>query len=291
MTEKRLNANRQNAKKSTGPKTPEGKARASMNALKHGLRASSLAVPILENAEDWEVHRDLVVRDLAPAGYLETILSERVAVLLWRLGRVVRYESAVVSQAVKDVGKHDMEAHEDPDKARERADMVVRVRALKPKAHVDGEDAGAILSLVLEALDLDEKEDIEATCPEDHEGETWGDWDGWTRETLEVAVQSLHAQADDENKSSDPWEAAVNTAEVNALVAHDGHESRAAYLDERRHAALLPEGEVMEKVSRYETTLERSLFKTVHELQRLQAARIGGAPLLPPAAVDVDLSA
>ena len=53
MTTKRLTANRRNALKSTGPKTEEGKARASLNALKHGLRASSLALPHLENAEDW----------------------------------------------------------------------------------------------------------------------------------------------------------------------------------------------------------------------------------------------
>jgi len=49
MTEKELAANRKNALKSTGPKTPAGKKRASMNSLKHGLRSVSLAVPILEN--------------------------------------------------------------------------------------------------------------------------------------------------------------------------------------------------------------------------------------------------
>jgi len=70
MTEKRLAANRRNALKSTGPRTKEGKARASMNALKHGLRASSLAVPYLEDPEDWVAHRRLVLQDLAPAGYL-----------------------------------------------------------------------------------------------------------------------------------------------------------------------------------------------------------------------------
>ena len=74
MTEKKAAANRRNALKSTGPKTTEGKKRASMNALKHGLRSASLAIPHLENPEDWETHRALVVRDLAPVGYLETIL-------------------------------------------------------------------------------------------------------------------------------------------------------------------------------------------------------------------------
>lgn len=288
MTEKQQAANRRNALKSTGPKTLEGKARTSMNALKHGLRASSLAVPILEDPEDWEVHRSLVVRDSAPAGYLETILSERVAALLWRLGRVVRYESAVVSHAIKSASAFGP-AFTDPEEAKANMDTLARVRCLKPTAHVDGEDAGTVLGLMVEALDLSEKEDVEATCPEDHGGESWGDWDGWTRETLEVAVQSLKDQAGAEYATADPWELAVKKAEVNAQVAGEAQKDREAALDAERHKALLPEDEVLEKVSRYETALERSLFKTLHELQRLQASR-SGAPLLPPVALDVDLS-
>jgi hypothetical protein len=43
------------------------------------------------------------------------------------------------------------------------------------------------------------------------------------------------------------------------------------------------------KLARYETTLERSLFRALHELQRLQAAR-QGRPVPLPQAVDVDVS-
>jgi hypothetical protein len=43
------------------------------------------------------------------------------------------------------------------------------------------------------------------------------------------------------------------------------------------------------KLSRYETTIERSLYKALHELQRLQARRAEGN-VLPPVAVDVDVS-
>jgi hypothetical protein len=38
-TEAQINANRENAQKSTGPRTAEGKAASSRNGLKHGLRA------------------------------------------------------------------------------------------------------------------------------------------------------------------------------------------------------------------------------------------------------------
>jgi hypothetical protein len=47
--------------------------------------------------------------------------------------------------------------------------------------------------------------------------------------------------------------------------------------------------EKIQLLSRYEVTLERSLYRALHELQRLQGAREGRAVPLP-AAVDVDIS-
>ena len=44
------------------------------------------------------------------------------------------------------------------------------------------------------------------------------------------------------------------------------------------------------KLSRYETAIERSLYKALHELQRLQAARTAAGGVPPPLAVDVDVS-
>jgi hypothetical protein len=44
------------------------------------------------------------------------------------------------------------------------------------------------------------------------------------------------------------------------------------------------------KLSRYETAIERSLYKALHELQRLQTARHAGGSVSPPLAVDVEVS-
>jgi hypothetical protein len=50
------------------------------------------------------------------------------------------------------------------------------------------------------------------------------------------------------------------------------------------------ESNAFSKLSRYETAIERSLFKSLHELQRLQAARQAEGTLSPPVAVDVEVS-
>jgi hypothetical protein len=60
--EQRRDINAQNARKSTGPKSDQGKDRSRQNALKHGLRAEVLALPnedpaiIAERADTWNDH-------------------------------------------------------------------------------------------------------------------------------------------------------------------------------------------------------------------------------------------
>ena len=44
------------------------------------------------------------------------------------------------------------------------------------------------------------------------------------------------------------------------------------------------------KLSRYGTAIERSLYKALHELQRLQAARQADSSVTPPAAIDIDVT-
>jgi hypothetical protein len=91
----KIEANRRNAQRSTGPITPEGKARSSKNALRHGVYATLPVIPGLEWNEDWETHQNGILKSLAPEGTLEEALTERVALCLWRLTRVHRYETAI----------------------------------------------------------------------------------------------------------------------------------------------------------------------------------------------------
>jgi len=86
-------------KKRPGPKTPQGKARSSRNPTRFGIHSADPVIPGIENLEEWRVHREGVIASLAPVGSLETKLAERVALLLWRLKRVIAYEQAEYARA------------------------------------------------------------------------------------------------------------------------------------------------------------------------------------------------
>lgn len=99
----RATASRINGALSSGPKTAAGKAVVARNAVKHGIFA---AVPVVsgECAQTWEAHRVGVLDSLQPSGALEVNLAERVALTLWRLQRLSRYEAAAIGTAVDDAG-------------------------------------------------------------------------------------------------------------------------------------------------------------------------------------------
>jgi len=95
-TERQIAANRLNAQRCTGPKTPEGKSAASHNAVTHGLRSHSGLLPG-EKLEDFSDLRDRVLAELAPDSAIEIELAERIASLLWRLRRIPAFEAALLA--------------------------------------------------------------------------------------------------------------------------------------------------------------------------------------------------
>ena len=88
-TEAQVQANRVNARKSTGPRTAEGKATVAQNAVKHGF-AGRLDVIKGEEQAEFDLHREAMLAELAPAGAVEVMLAERIAGLSWRLKRAER---------------------------------------------------------------------------------------------------------------------------------------------------------------------------------------------------------
>jgi hypothetical protein len=92
-TEKQIAANRANAKRSSGPQTPEGKIRSSMNSRKHGLSAKTIVIDGEDPAEFEELLNDLI-RDFNPRPGCEYELVCQLAAKFWRLRRVPRFEAS-----------------------------------------------------------------------------------------------------------------------------------------------------------------------------------------------------
>jgi hypothetical protein len=93
-TEKQILANRANALRSTGPKTPEGRSRSSLNALHHGLTARQLVISG-EDPGHYEELRGALHEEFWPRSPTEEILVDQLAQSLWRVRRIPQLEAAL----------------------------------------------------------------------------------------------------------------------------------------------------------------------------------------------------
>ena len=91
---KQIEANRRNAKNSTGPRSEAGKQRSSCNAVRHGLTAETVIEP-LEDAEDYAAFEEAIAASFDPETAVERELILRLASLLWRLRRATSIETAL----------------------------------------------------------------------------------------------------------------------------------------------------------------------------------------------------
>jgi hypothetical protein len=90
----RLAANRANAQHSTGPRTEEGKAKSSMNAVKTGLTGRTVLLPT-DDVLAYERHVARLMADLSPATDTESHLVQNIADTEWRLLRIPQLEASI----------------------------------------------------------------------------------------------------------------------------------------------------------------------------------------------------
>jgi hypothetical protein len=114
ISARRIEANRQNAQKSTGPRTPEGKATVALNGMKHGLLSREALVQGEREADLVDFGKRMRA-PLAPVGELELLLVDRIVSCAWRLRRLLRVESrlfredgAQLEQAFSSYGREKM---------------------------------------------------------------------------------------------------------------------------------------------------------------------------------------
>jgi hypothetical protein len=106
-TDKQTAANRLNAQKSTGPKTPEGRAAVRLNGVKHGLTAETIVLKG-ESAADFTAMLDSFEAEHDPTTPTEEALVVQLALANWRLRRLYHQEASFYTYQIKslvDIGK------------------------------------------------------------------------------------------------------------------------------------------------------------------------------------------
>ena len=294
MTERKLEANRRNAQRSTGPKTANGKAVSKMNALKHGILAQSVVVhghKFKESAHEFKTLYQEFCTSLAPVGPLEELLVNQIVQAAWRLRRAHMAESGEIALNV-DGGSWTREnknplpmilnfpqtLFSDPVVTQlERSVLgchylVYCLREMRGGVERDGELTEAGLKDFKGAL-RDKPDPMVRTLEE------FRTWLAANPEKLEPALlRARHKEEvlkflDQKIRDLEFWE--------------DRRKEREKVEEQaRQSAAVLPSAEVLEKILRYETALERQFYRAMNHLERSQRRR-QGENIPAPMAVDI----
>ena len=102
-SQKQAEANRRNAKKSTGPVTPIGKAKSARTSVRHGLFSTQVVLPH-ENEDEYLALKDELSETLKPVGAVEQMLVDKIALCIWRQQRLAHAEAARLS--IQTQAKH-----------------------------------------------------------------------------------------------------------------------------------------------------------------------------------------
>jgi len=287
--------NRQNAQKSTGPKTDKGKAIAKMNALKHGLLAREVVVTegeVKESRRQFDVLLDALRQDLAPDGPLEGMLVERVAVCYWRLRRVLIAEGGEISLRANVRNWRDYQM--------KRIEDFLELRDAEEWEHSEEDflKTGIGCAYVIEELNQvrsaveqcgELPEEVLRTV-ENHLGR-----DGHTTAPLRV----FFAMLTDNPQGLEPEALKIKHRELvlkytseRIQQVQDIHKEAVEEVEELEDKAMnragcVPSAETMERLARYETHLERQLYRALNQLERLQRQRRGEA-VPPPLSLEVN---
>ena len=100
-SQRRVEANRRNASRSTGPRTAAGKNNVRRNALKHGLTAEKLVV-VGEDAAEFQAMADAHHADIQPRNSIELELCKTFTLAAWRRQRCIETEAAMTKQYIRD---------------------------------------------------------------------------------------------------------------------------------------------------------------------------------------------
>jgi hypothetical protein len=290
-----------------GPKTREGKEVVRWNATRHGISSPKPVVPGLETREAWESHLEGIMENLSPVGHLEVTLTERVALLSWRLHRVTRFETEaiVISQETIEDDIHDRDRflsvmkHKGfesthPEDIRFEAKNYKQVQsALRrfPSLGADKTLKGADASSIVWGVLMEAKKAAHAEIDDEALDLPGVPEDAAIEELPAMKVAEVRGcvEAIAAHASLDPdelLEAATYEAGYQARHAAHKKEEVEQEISRKVRERILPDDKTLEKISRYEAHLSRQLYHALHELENLQKYRTTGEGV-PLARLDV----
>ena len=291
---RQLVANRRNARKSTGPKTPAGKAVSRMNAMKHGLLARQVVVRGLKLRESSHEFKTLC-RDyyehLTPVGPLEEMLVGQIATAAWRLRRARTAETGEIALSV-DTGWWQ----------RERHNPLTRLLAMPPNPFSEGLVLrlqqtgwgcrylifclGGVRDCVERDSELSEMalNEFNGSLREQaaHLGKKLRQFRAWlTTNPEKLEPEALRTRHREEVLKYLSGEIRNQEYRLEECEKRENCEEAA-----QQSAAVLPSETVLDKILRYETALERQLFRAMNQLERLQRRRLG-ENVPPPVTMEI----
>ena len=292
LSPQQIDANRQNARKSTGPRTAEGRAVSKMNALKHGILSKEVLVRALnlnESSRELSALHERFRQELQPRGPVEEMLVDQIVTTHWRLRRALTAESGEIALSV-DQGRWQRQ-RPDPqvlwlkweaygDTIQRMEDSLLGNRLLESwlgelRAEVElvGELTEAAVQKVVQVFRgkpnslTSELEELRLKLAGNPEG-----------------LGAVELRERNKNQT---------LAFLSRKLGHLAWLKRACEEHEKSKdeatlaAAVLPSMATLEKILRYETKLERQLFRAMAQLERLQRIRRGEDI---PAPLSVELS-
>ena len=125
-TTAQIQANRRNALRSTGPRTEEGKEVSKLNAIKHGLAASTSVVLPHEDAGRYHQMRGALIETWQPANAQELLLVDQICQAWWATERSARFQNGFFSNQLRTMkarngaSRHPHAEHARPLRQRQR---------------------------------------------------------------------------------------------------------------------------------------------------------------------------
>ena len=298
------------ASSATGPRTPHGKNRSKNNATKHGI-FSNVVVLQGESRPDYESLLDGLRESFQPVGSLEEILVEKLAALLWRHRRVINAEGAEIRKKREflEWDKKREQSMEGENQARENAitgldtfdDGDTREGLIW---HIENpEISDRCLELLGELRDQVESEELslesEGTTSsiltriygppgQKHLTETlYGEYTAWCHTAEAEPEERKHeGYASPEECKKQVLQAIA--AETERLKRYKKSllaiEVQRVEIEKLRQS--VPDTPGLDRLMRYEASLERAFDRTLSQLERIQRMRKGQA-VPPPLKVDV----